>query len=273
MPSLSISAKAPRPSKGKDQRIPIAIIKGDDDRLHNKFLVLNTAERPPPGKKETYKVELPFDSLFSVLPPNDPEKRAIWYVAGASGAGKSYMARQIANNYQRMYPDRPVYLVSKLDYDETLDKMENPPIRLDYKEWVESPPDINEFANCLVIFDDFDTIEGKEGKAVQTMIDDLAIMGRRHHDGQGNVSMLVLSHYLTNYKKTRLILSESHYYIVYPQSTSAHALGYMLRTHLGLDKDDIRGLRKLGRWVLFHKGYPQYQMSSQTCRILHMGDD
>lgn len=97
-------------------------------------------------------------------------------------------------------------------------------------------------------------------------------MGRKHSEDQGNVSMLVLSHYLTNYKKTRLILNEANYFVVYPQATSSHALGYLLKTHLGLEKDDIKRLKRLGRWVLLHKSYPQYLLSAQTCELLHLDD-
>lgn len=94
-----------------------------------------------------------------------------------------------------MYPDRPVYLVSKLDEDDTLDNMKTgAPIRLNHDEWVDTPPDINKLTNSMIIFDDFDTIEGKAGKAVQQFIDDIAIMGRKHGDGQGNITMLVLTH-------------------------------------------------------------------------------
>jgi len=259
-------------SKEKKHIYPVAIIKGEDKKLHNKFLYLDNREKIAEGSKQITEVEIPDDCLFSIIPSTDPDKRDIYYIAGASGSGKSHIAKNIANNYKRMYPDRPVYLVSKLEEDETIDSMEIPPIRLDYKEWVESPPDINALSNSMIIFDDYDTIEGKEGKAVQQVIEDIAIMGRRHTDNQGNVSMLCLTHYLTNYKKTRLILNEANYFIVYPQATSSHALSYLLKTHLGLEKDDIKKLKKLGRWVLFHKSYPQYMISGQKAELLHLND-
>jgi len=258
--------------KGKEQKaktFPIAIVKGDNKTYHNKFLYLDTRERIPPGEKKMVETEIPYDCMFSIIPNPDKDKRDVFYIAGASGSGKSWIARQIANNYKRMYPDRPVFVVSKLTEDETLDGMEEPPIRLDYTKWVESPPNINQLSNSLIIFDDYDTIEGKPGKAVQSVINDLAIMGRKHTDDQGNVSMLLLTHYLTNYSKTRLLLNEATHYVVYPQNSSAHALAYLLKTYMGLDKSEIKKLRKLGRWVCFRKNFPQVLLSAQYAKVLH----
>lgn len=256
---------------GKDCH-PIAIIKGDDRRFHNKLLFLDSRDHPV-GTKTS--ITLPDDCQFHYLPTTHEDKRFIGYLAGASGSGKSWMARQIANNYRKMFPDRPVYLLSKLEEDETIDGMEGgKPIRLDYKRWVEEgPPDINTLTNSLVIADDYDTIDGVEGKIIENWLNDIAIMGRKHTDNQGNVSLLCLTHYLTNFKRTRLLLCESSFYVVYPTATSAHALRYLLKNYMGLEDDVIRRLRKMGRYVVCHKQYPQYLMSSHECTLLHHDDE
>lgn len=268
MPSFTFE---PTKEQQKSKKcFPIAIVKGDDKRFHNKFLYLDTDEN---SKKGITKAEIPMGCIFNLIPNPDENKREVYYIAGASGSGKSWIAKQLAENYMKMYPNRDIYVVSKLEEDNTLDSMDLPkgkkPIRLDYKDWVANPPDINSLSNSMIIFDDYDTIEGKEGKAVQTLIEDIAIMGRKHHDEQGNITMLCLTHYITNYKKTRLILNESSHFVVYPQATSSHALLYLLKTHLGMEKDDIKKLKKLGRWVCFSKNYPQYLISSQYGEILH----
>jgi len=41
----------------------------------------------------------------------------------ASGSGKSHIAKGVAERYMKQFPDRDVYLVSKLEEDETLDNM------------------------------------------------------------------------------------------------------------------------------------------------------
>jgi len=268
MPTLTFE-KPKLKKEDKDKVQPICIVKGDNAKFHNRFLYLDTRERIPEGEKGFKKIEIPEDCFFSILPSSIPDKREIYYVAGCSGSGKSYIARSIVSNYHRMYPDRPVFLVSKLAEDKTLDDMEAKPIRLDYSKWVEAPPNVNEFSNCCFIFDDYDCIEGKEGKVVQQFIDDIASMGRAHSDTQGNITMLCLSHYLSRYSRTRLLINETSHFIVYPQSTSHHALSYLLKTHLGMDKDDVKRLKKMGRWVLLHKSYPQYLLSSHSCELLH----
>jgi hypothetical protein len=192
-------------------------------------------------------------------------KNSMVVFTGLSGSGKSYFARGIAENYKKLFPEREIYLISKLTEDETLDKMKiGKPKRISLESLVEDFPSIDEFKECLVIFDDYDTLTAPYDKVVLKLIDDLAIMGR--HTG---TSMLVLSHYLTNYKKTRLILGEAHFLVLYPMATSFKAMKYVCEHHCGLTKDEVQGLKKLGRWVCIHKVYPQYLIASQDAYLLN----
>lgn len=235
-----------------------------EDLLENDN-IKNLYQRIQDDEKKDTSITLPTDSSFHLLPSSDPNKRQVWYVAGASGSGKSYIARGLAEYYKKFFPDREIYLISKLKEDETLDNMKiGKPKRINIESLLEDYPDIEEFRNTMIIFDDYDTIEGKLGKAVHQLIDDLAIQGRHT-----NTTMLCLSHYTTNYKSTRIILSESTQYVVYPQSTSFHALKYLLSTHIGLSKEEVQNLKKLGRWVCIGKNYPQYILSEHYAKILH----
>ena len=208
-------------------------------------------------------INLP-DGEFQILPSPDPKKREVFYIAGASGSGKSYIAKGIAEVYGKLHPDRPVYLISKLGDDSTLDSMKPPPKRVNIQTLIDDYPELDEFADCCVIFDDYDTFTGPAEKVVHKLIDDLATMGRHT-----NTTMLCLSHYLTNYKKTRLLLNEATHIIVYPMATSFHALSYLLKTHIGMTKDDCRDLKKMGRWVCVYKHYPQWLLSLHHARILN----
>jgi len=270
MPKFELTKNPPKTTKNaKKNKYAIAIVKGNkDNKNYNKFLVLDDEIK----NKGIHRIEIDDDVCFQILPNVDKNKRDIFYLAGSSGSGKSYVARTIADNYHKMYPDRKIYIISKLDEDDTLDGMKAPFHRLKYEKLVEFPIDINEFSHSLVIFDDYDTITGKVGKAVHALIEDIAIMGRKHSDKQGCITMLCLTHYITNYKKTRLLLNEANYFVVYPQATSSHALTYLLKKHLGFEKKDIKKLKRMGRWVCFHKSYPQYLLSSQYAQILHQED-
>jgi len=216
-------------------------------------------------EKKDKSIIIPDDSIFNILPSPDEKKRSVYYIAGASGSGKSYMARGLAEAYKKMFPNREIYLVSKLNEDSTLDNMKiGKPKRLDVEALVDEYPALEDFKDTMIIFDDYDTFEGKTGKIVQQLIDDLAIQGRH-----SNTTILCLTHYITNYKKTRLILNEATHFIVYPQATSFSALKYLLGTHIGLDKDEIQKLKKLGRWVCISKNYPQYMISQHMAKLLH----
>lgn len=209
-------------------------------------------------------INLPDDSTLSVLPSPDPKKREVFYIAGASGSGKSYFAKGVAELYRKLHPSREVYLISKLEEDNTLDKMTPPPKRINIQTLIDDYPDLDEFQDCCVIFDDYDTFTGQAEKVVHKLIDDLATMGRHT-----NTTMLCLSHYLTNYKKTRLLLNEATHIVVYPMATSFHALSYLLKTHIGMTRDDCRDLKKQGRWVCLHKNYPQFLISAHHARMLN----
>jgi len=268
MPSLTFE-----PTKEqKNRAYPIAIVKDTNkktSKFHNKFLYLDPSEQ----SKGLTKVEIPMSCIFNIIPSPDKDKRDVYYNAGASGSGKSWIAKQIAENYIKMYPDRDIFVVSQLEYDETLDNMnlgKKKLIRLDFSDWINTPPDINNFSNSMIIFDDIDAIPNKKiYEAVLNFIDQIAICGRKHSEHQGNVSMMFLSHYLSNYKKTRLILNESNNLVLYPQATSSYQISYLLQNRIGMEKDEVKKLKKLGRWTLIHTQYPQYILSSQYAEILH----
>lgn len=236
---------------------PIAIIKGNDDnkQLFDKFVVTRHDNK---GKKQ---VSIPNDMLMIPLP--DFKKRDVYYIVGASGCGKSYMALRIAEQYRRAFPDRPIYLISKLQKDETLDQLEGL-IRLNFSNWDKETPPIEAFKDSLTIFDDFDAVEKKTLNGIITVSDDIAITGRHT-----NSSMIYISHYLSNYKMTRLILNEATKYIIYPHATSYHPLYYLLNKYVGMDKDQIKHLKKLqSRWVLIHKNFPNYVISERNAYLL-----
>jgi len=238
---------------------PISIIKGDErNPFFNKFLCLTECQQ-----KTQTEINLPPDLMFQLLPPINKKDRSIWYIAGASGSGKSYQAKIIISNYHKLFPDRPVFLISKLESDETLDSLEYIQ-RVDMVDFCRQPFDINDTEPSLIIFDDFETLEKDQLKIVTDAISDISIMGRHKE-----ISMIYISHHLTNYKQTRLILNESHNIVIFPQNTSFHQLKYLLQNYGNMDKEDVKRLRKLGRWACVYTQYPNYVISQSTAYLLH----
>jgi hypothetical protein len=211
-------------------------------------------------------IELPDDgSSFQPVPNPDPKARDVYYIAGISGCGKSWKAREIAENYRKLYPDREVYLVSKFQDDATLNGMKGgPPKYISLDSIIDDPPEISEFTDCLTIFDDYDTLDKKYLIAVQKLIDDIAIRGRHTRS-----SMCVLSHYLSNFRATRLILAESHWIVLYPLATSFKAMKYVCEHYCGLSKEECQQLKRMGRSVMIHKVYPQFLIAPQKAQMLN----
>jgi len=216
-------------------------------------------------KENDKSIELPMESMFHPIPSADPKKRQVYYVAGASGAGKSFFAIGIAESYKKLYPDREIYLISELQQDDTLDTMKiGKPKRISLQSLVDEPLDLEECRNCLILVDDFDVLKKPFSTAVFKLIDSIVTMGRHT-----NTSILIMSHFLTNYKTTRLWLSEAQYIVLYPQACSAKGMTYLLENYGGMDREQIKPLKKLGRWVMLAKNYPSYILSAHNAYLLH----
>ncbi len=213
------------------------------------------------------RVVLPFGSAYRLLVDPSPENRQVYYVAGKSGSGKSWIARQLAESYKRFFPSRPIYLFSQLKEDETLDTMkksEGRPVRIPLDSFLASQPGVEEAVDAMSIFDDYDTVEGETGKILRTFIDEIATMGRHKR-----ATMVCASHHLTNYSRTRLILSETTHFVVFPQATGKKRLQYLLESYASMDRDEIEGIYGIqSRWVCIGNLSPPFLVSEYEARIV-----
>lgn len=251
--------------KFNDEYYPIAIVKGDG-KYQNNLLYINTKIDDNKGSK---KIDLPLGNTFEFLPNPMKMKRDVVYVAGASGSGKSYITKQYTEKYHKMFPNRKIYIISQLDEDDTLDSMKGvKPTRIPLD--MVKDININNLKDCLFIFDDIDGLPAKEGgNDIQRLVDDIAIAGRAHTDKQGGISMIYITHYITKYKFSRLILNEATYYVLFPQATSVNQLHYILNRYLGFDRKDIRKLRNMqSRSVVFHKNYPMFMIGNHIAQLI-----
>ena len=141
------------PARGDDDTNAIAMVMGG--HMDRELLYVSQSDSIQGAKKD---IKLPPDSSFVLVPCPKKDKREIYYVAGASGSGKSFQARGIAERYKKLFPDREIYLISKLTEDETLDTMKTgKPSRINVETLLSNPIDnIDVFENSLVIFDDYD---------------------------------------------------------------------------------------------------------------------
>jgi hypothetical protein len=219
------------------------------------------------SENETF-LKADFGSSFEIMPNQDENKTSRYYIAGMTESGKSYVAKTIINNYHSTFPERKVYCISKLKSDETLDSCDVELIRINPETFLEDPPTLEEFEDdgngCLIVFDDYDGFKGKLGNILQTFIDDTVQMGRHH-----NISCILCTHHLTNYKTSAIKLSECNYYVIFPHGSTSKKLSYLLDSYAGIDEKNIKMIKKMGRWILVSRTYPQYVIGEKEVRIIN----
>ena len=209
---------------------------------------------PPPNEKKTG--------------PEDKENedpRKVLYVSGRSGAGKSYWVRSYARNYLAMYPKNADFLISSLKKDKTLDAI--PALqRIDLDKLVASPPEnVDAWRDSLVIVDDVEGLDngGPSAKAVQRVQDMIATEGR--HSG---TTIIRSSHHATDYNKTRLILKETHGYVIFPDG-DVNGYQRLLTSYAGMSKKAADAvLDTPERWVYIHNTSPRFVMTPTAIALL-----
>jgi hypothetical protein len=151
-------------------------------------------------------------------------------------------------------PEKKIYLFSRVAKDEALDDLSPARFLID-QDLVTDPPKPEAFRNCIVIFDDIDTIpDKKHADCVRKIRDDLLETGR-HED----VTVISTSHQIANYKNTRTLLNEASSVTIFPQSGSKYHIERYLKTYGGMDRATVQKILKLpSRWVTHYRWAPQF---------------
>ena len=216
---------------------------------------IDSEEENLDGKNGIYsnfsKLELKDNGQFGVAV--DPKtERQIIYMAGCSGCGKSYYSRQYIEQYKKAFKDRPVYIISSLTEDKTLDSIKGlKRVRVD-DTLITDPLSCEDFRDSLVLIDDIEMISEKPLRnAIQSFKDKVLQVGRHF-----NISALITSHNPTNRAESKVVLLESHIIVVYLASGGNY--NNLLINYIGLDVKQIQKLKAMkSRWVSFVRGYPQ----------------
>lgn len=199
-------------------------------------------------------------------PIPDITTRSVALVCGPSGSGKSTYASEYLKMYRALFPKNPIYVFSRLDKDPVIDQLRPYRIKID-EELIENPIDIiQEMHDCIVLFDDTDTIQDdKLKKIVSKLKNDILETGRHN-----NIYVIITSHLINgnDKKDTRTMLNECHSLTVFPKSGSSYAITYALKNYFGFNNQLIkRILESDSRWVTINKTYPQYVMTQNEIYI------
>ena len=160
-------------------------------------------------------------------------------------------------------------LISKLEEDSTIGATDGTGVnirRIRVQSLIDKPIDIKkELHHSLVIFDDLEGLSKEHAAAVHQLMEDCCTMGRHHV-----ISIMYLSHLLTDYKRTRLLLHECDTYCVFSAGTSQMQLKYLLERYAGADEGATAAIRKLpSRWCCVRKNFPLVAFYSCGAQMLH----
>ncbi len=206
--------------------------------------------------------------------------RMTMFIAGAPGAGKSYLAKQMIN---LLPPSYDILLFTALEEKdgnfedlgkERLYKIKMSPETLskitlaEIRSRAKSP-------QTILLFDDVDKIrDPKIQNLTFAIMNDALANGRGHekHDGNGDIHVICTSHSANDYQKTKYTFENSNYVALFPGVTPALQL-YRMFDKLGLEKELCMKMMKLGRAqkirsIIVHKVVPMYMIFGDKIMLL-----
>ena len=252
-------------NKVKNGRAVAVIHDGKYDGLTVSYI--DSTEDNLDGKEGVYsnfsKLELKDSGQFGIAVDPNTERQII-YMSGCSGCGKSYYSKQYIEQYKKTFKDRPVYIISSLTSDKTLDSIKGlQRIRVD-DSLITDPLSCEDFRDSLILIDDIEMISEKALRGALQSFKDKVLQVGRHF----NISALITSHNPTNRAESKVVLLESHVIVVYLASGGNY--NNLLTNYIGLDMKQIQKLKAMkSRWVSFVRGYPQIIFTQKSIFFMH----
>ena len=234
-----------------------------DDTVPNLYLRMSY---PFDDETKTHNsITLSENYRFTVLPYlslKQQQERSTIYISGASGSGKSYLLNNIIKEYKQHYPNNTVYYITKNDWkaDRSLEPKSMYRF-VDVNKFIQyysNEKHIEEFLldknkkyyNSFFVFDDIGALEkiSKTHADTLQLIIDIILENKR----KAGISIAILSHVPSNYKKTALLIREMKQYIFFPGNVQARS-DRILNTYLGLSKAEIEKMisvdSQISKWV------------------------
>lgn len=228
-----------------------------------------------PGLFKCFELRKTTSDRIEPVPMVMPESRNALYITGKAGAGKSHFTKLYLNNYIAYFPENPIYLFSRKPEDELFTPYEKSgkitriPIRQpEYLQMVAEGNGLNvdDFNNCLVIFDDCSKIEELPlKKHLDHLRDQILEIGR----SQG-VYIITTTHIPCNGHDTKMNMIESSHVVFFPSKMNHNNMVYMLGNVFGLTNAEIKRIKALRTkyWVMLYKDEPRFVMYEKGCYML-----
>jgi hypothetical protein len=215
-------------------------------------------------KKSEKDFKIYDEGVIQPLPRFNKTERC--FIAGQTECGKTYWCRKYLEQLRKVHPEKQIFVISDVEEDPEIDGIKNlVRFKLDEELIDKNPIKPEKFRDSIVVFDDIDSIQNKKLYAVIQNLRDSLLRRGRHED----ISTLITSHLLTNYKDTRIILNECNSITIFCRSGSTYGIKYLLKKYVGLDKKGIEKVINLpSRWVSIYKNYPQYILYEKGVYVL-----
>ena len=189
------------------------------------------------------------------------------YICGQSFCGKSYMATQMAKDYNKLYPKNKVALISYVENDKNLnDKNIKNFIQCKIDENIlDDPLTLEEFHDKLVILDDIEAFGDKAlTKELEVFANKLVNTGRHH-----NIDVIICRQKLMAGHKTSDILNGIHQIICFPKTASRFQLQNYLERYLHLPKKVVKKILDVpSRWLLINTSNPVYVLHQKGAFLI-----
>ena len=193
-------------------------------------------------------------------------KRLTMFIAGCQGCGKSYLIAQILKEYIKYKPQRPIYLFTGLDEsDANFKGFHILKANINRVNEISLQKLRNNGTGSLCIFDDVDRIRDKKiNDGVQKLITDILSNGRDHttQTNQADIDIIVTNHELNDYRRTKYILSDCEFVVLFPQGTTFQQLDMILKK-IGCSARAMEEIKnEKSRSIIIHKTFPLYYISN-----------
>jgi len=216
----------------------------------------------PPAAVEAYPheawfpgLEVPRGSQFFPAPCSIPGRRDVYYLVGASGSGKSTMARELAAEFVRANPDSPVWIIcpddSRVDpaYAGLAHAWISPDVLCEGTVTMEDLKDGKD--RFFVILDDTEAAMGKKHtRALEEFSQMLLERGRK-----AGAHVVYIAHRGAAGRASKVILAEMTAVWLPIEAAASSNTSYMLEKHCNLPADLRIALKKnaheFGRWAIF----------------------
>lgn len=230
-------------------------------KINNKYKNIYLNYSDPTKKNNVEKDD--FDSIqlkngVCELEPFKTSKRKVIYISAPSDAGKSTLAGDFMEKYKKNNPKNKIILITPEDQKKNADpcfkkvKFSQLIINEDY---CDNPLKLEELKNCLVVFDDIEGLPTKEiSNEIYNLLHNILFLGRKR-----NISCILCNHVIKNYSKTKGILIESDYIIIFPKMANAFIYNNLLENDLKFPKKVIKEIYSIpSRYIIIHSKCPSF---------------